>query len=148
MKFSRILILTDNNDASRSVVQVGYDWALSMDAKVFLAHVVDEALAMGDLDAGIFPDEALRKMRSRVENLLIGFRNDYSNGRETDILVSVGEVSKVLPEMIKETSVDLIVMGAHHRNLFERMIGGDVDESVLRVATVPVLVVPPGRKNS
>lgn len=142
MKFSRILILTDNNQASRSAVQIGYELAPDMGAKVFLAHVVNEALAMGDVDAGIFPDEALRKMRVQVENLLNGFRNDYSNGTETDILVRVGEVGKVISQMIKETSAELIIMSAHSRNLFERLTGSDVDESVLRVATVPVLVIP------
>jgi len=142
MKFSRILILTDNTDASRSVVQIGYDWASDMGAKVFLAHVVDEAFAMGDVDAGIFPDEALRKMRARAERLLNSLKDDYSKGIETDILVPVGEVNKVIPQMIKETGAELIVMGAHHRNLFERLIGSSVDESVLRVAKVPVLVIP------
>lgn len=142
MRFSRILILTDNSQAARSVVQAGYELASDMGAQVFLAHVVDEALAMGDVDAGIFPDEALRKMHARVEKLLDGFKSDYSKGIETDILVPVGEVSNVIPQMIKETGAELIIMGAHSRSLFERLIGSDIDESVLRAATVPVLVIP------
>lgn len=142
MKFSSILILTDDNRASRTVVQTGYEWASGMGAKVFLAHVIDEALAMGDVDAGIFPDEALRRMRAHVEKLLNDFRDDYSKGTETEILMPVGGIRKVIPEMIKKTGAELIIMGTHSRSLFERLIEGDSDESVLRVSTVPVLVVP------
>jgi nucleotide-binding universal stress UspA family protein len=142
MKFSRILILTDDSRASQSLVQTGYEWAADMGAQVFLAHVIDEALVMGDVDAGIFPDEALRRMLVHAEKMLNDFRDDYSKGIETGILMPVGEMRKVIPKMIGETGTDLIIMGAHSRNLLERLVGDDADESVLRVSTVPVLVVP------
>jgi nucleotide-binding universal stress UspA family protein len=142
MKFSRVLILADNNQASRNVVQTGYGWASGTDAKVFLAHIIDEALVTGDVDDGIFPDEALRRMRVMTEKQLNNFKDDYSRGIATEILTPVGEIRKVIPELIDKTGAELIITGAHSHNLFERLIEGDVDESVLQASTVPVLVLP------
>jgi nucleotide-binding universal stress UspA family protein len=113
-----------------------------MNAKVFLAHVIDEALAIGDVDAGIFPDEALHRVRAITEKRLSSLRDEYGHGTETELFMPVGEIKKVIREMLRATGAGLIIMGVHSQNLFERLAEGDPDGSVIRLSTVPVLVVP------
>jgi nucleotide-binding universal stress UspA family protein len=55
-----------------------------------------------------------------------------------------GPPEQVLLERARAIDADLIVMGAHGRPAFERLLLGSVAERTVRMADRPVLVVPPG----
>jgi nucleotide-binding universal stress UspA family protein len=55
------------------------------------------------------------------------------------LVIEARPVSAIL-QAVEERHADLIVMGTHGRTGVERMVLGSVAESVLREATIPVLL--------
>jgi nucleotide-binding universal stress UspA family protein len=142
MKFDKILILVDDSTLSQKVVKTGYELAADMGAGVALLHVIDEALAMGDVDAGIFPEEAQRIQVENAQKLLNKFRDDFGKDTETEIFALVGELKKILPDVISQSQAKLIVTGTHRHSGIVRLFTGSMAERALRVATIPMLVLP------
>jgi len=62
-------------------------------------------------------------------------------GAGEEIGVAIGPVEHTIVSWGKHLGYDLIVMGTHGRRGLQRLILGSVAETVLRYATVPVLVV-------
>lgn len=52
-----------------------------------------------------------------------------------------GRVAEVIIEEAKDWPADLLVIGTHGRRGFSRLFLGSVAENVIRIATIPVLVV-------
>ena len=142
MAFDKILLLIDNSKPSDAAVKQCYDLAADLRAKVTLVFVIDKALAMGDVDAGIFPDQAMKALKAEGEKLLHHFVKKHNKNVHTDVLMPVGELEEVIPGIISQTGAKLIVMGTHGRAGLDHLITGSVAEHVLKISTIPVLVVP------
>lgn len=63
-------------------------------------------------------------------------------GCETDTTVTRGKPYREILRVAKERQADLIVLGVHGRNAFDRLVFGSTTEHVVRRATCPVLAVP------
>lgn len=142
MKYDKILLLADDSPLSLKAIKFGYQLAADLKTNVVLLHVIDEALAMGNVDAGIFPEQAMAKMKTHADALLNRFIVDCSNGIETEILIMAGEVKNVVIAAAKELDAKMIIMGTHSRKGLDRLLLGSLTESVLRSSAIPVLVVP------
>ncbi len=142
MGFNKILLLVDDSEPSNTAAKHCYKLAASLGSKVILIYVIDKTLAMGDVDAGIFPDQAMKALRAKGEKLLDHFKKKHSKGVHTEILMPVGELKEVIPEIIGQTGAKMIVMGTHGRKGLDHFMAGSIAESILRISTIPVLVVP------
>jgi nucleotide-binding universal stress UspA family protein len=80
--------------------------------------------------------EAEREMEVVAQRL-------HSDGVDVERSVPYGEAGLAIVETAERAGVDLIVMSTHGRGGVGRWLYGSVADSVLRHATVPVLVVPP-----
>ena len=60
------------------------------------------------------------------------------------VLFETGHVVTSIVDRAAHSGADLIVIGSHGTNGFERLLLGSVTDEVLRKAACPVLVVPPG----
>ncbi|HVW16254.1 MAG TPA: universal stress protein [Mucilaginibacter sp.] len=141
-RFDKIMIVVDEHPCSKSAVQQGYELAAGLGAQVVLVDIVDAALAMGDVDAGIFPDEALQRKKGKAENMLRQMQHEYGGKIQSEIITRTGETKTVIPQLIAESGAKMIVIGAHRHTWLNRLIEGNPEESMLLVSTVPVLVVP------
>ncbi|MBF9252251.1 universal stress protein [Pontibacter sp. 172403-2] len=142
MKLNRILILIDDSPCAIRAAKYGYELARELQAKVALLSVVDAALAEGNVDAGIFPEQEAGKLKRAAEELLHNIRNDYGQSVETEIFVPEGNVKETILQMAKEWKAKLIVIGSHGRTGFSRLLMGSIAEEVIRHSPVPVFVVP------
>lgn len=70
MNYDKILIVTDDSPSSLKAAKYGYDLAAKLNAKVALIGVIDEALATGNVDAGIFPEQAAHSLKKNMEELM------------------------------------------------------------------------------
>jgi nucleotide-binding universal stress UspA family protein len=64
-------------------------------------------------------------------------------GVDAEPLGDVGDPGVAIAEAARGHDVDVIVVGSHHRNWFERLLYGSTSDDVLRQADVPVMIVPP-----
>ena len=142
MNFKRILIVAADNPSSLKAVKYGYALARQLKAKVGLTGVIDQVLAEGNTDAGVFPEEAAQKLKLDMEELLHHLQNDYGKGLETEIFAPKGLIKDTVLQMAKEWNADLIVAGTHARKGLNRLLMGSIAEDVLRDSTVPVFIVP------
>ena len=142
MMFERIILLTDDSRPSKMAAKECFKLAEKLKAKVTLVYIIDPVLAMGDVDAGIFPDKAMQTLKNKAEKLLISIKNKYKEQQTIDLLMPVGKLQDLLLQIIRQTKANIIVMGTHGRTGFDHLVAGSVAESVLKISTIPVLVVP------
>jgi len=96
----------------------------------------------GNVDAGIFPEQEGRTLKSAAEELLHNLRNDYGQGVETEIFAPEGDVKKLVLQMTREWKASFIVLGSHGRSGLTKLLLGSVTEEVIHHSPVPVFVVP------
>lgn len=142
MKYDRILIVVDDSPSSLKAAKYGYDLAAQLKAKVALVGVVDLALAEGNVDAGIFPEEAARDLKKHMEKFLHQVESDYANNVDTEVFAPSGEVKETVLQMAREWDAKLIIAGTHGRKGLNRLLMGSMAEGILRDSKVPVFIVP------
>lgn len=142
MAFERIILLVDDSKPSKGAVKECFKLAMELKSKVTLVYIIDPALAMGDVDAGIFPNEAMQTLKNKVEKLLIRIKSKYNSKTTTDMLMPVGNLQELLVQIIRQTKASMMVMGTHGRTGLNHFIEGSIAESVLKISTIPVLVIP------
>jgi nucleotide-binding universal stress UspA family protein len=130
---SRILAALDTSQASRRA----FDYALALSrrtgAELIAVHAVPRTQAF-DQDAGARLDWTSR-LRLRAEQAAVPFRVKIQHGDPADTVLLHA----------RTLAPDVIVVGTHQRRGLDRLRGGSVAERIAAKATVPVLMVPPGK---
>jgi nucleotide-binding universal stress UspA family protein len=141
MSYSKILIAVDSSEFSMQAAKKGLELAHQTKAEVALIYVVDTSKAIGNIDAGILPEQAMVILKKEVEQTLDELASMYN----------VDSILKFMPEghptkdILKTAEIwgaDLIVIGTHGRTGLMHLLVGSVAENVVRHSKVPVMVVP------
>lgn len=150
-RFERILCPTDFSKFSFRAADYAVALARHYDGEVHFLHVIPAALMHPDqypyVAKPVSPDPELRKLAldrldafvalSRAENI------------RTRFSVEEGSPVTVVLETAEKEKSELICLGTHGREGFERLVLGSVAEKVLRKATCPVLTVSePGKEEA
>lgn len=141
MPFQRILIAVDSSEYSMSAAKRGLELAHALKAKAALLYVVDTTKAMGNIDGGILPEQALIILKKEAEQTLDELAAMY-NGDELMKFMPEGHPPDEIQVTAHTWDADLIVMGTHGRTGLQHLFAGSVAEHVVRHAKVPVMVVP------
>ncbi len=142
MKADKILIVADDSAPSMKAIQYGFDLAIKLGAKVTLLSVVEPGHALGNPDAGIFPDDAIILLKEKTEDFLSQVKNEYANGIDTELMAPLGDIQPTVIEIAVKWGADLIVVGTHGRTGLSKLFSGSVSESIIQHSPVPVCVVP------
>ena len=144
--FKRIIVPVDNSETALKALHVAVELAKEQQAKLQILHVIDEqflgfAEIYGDFHGVITPlkksgEEVLNKMSAIAKNANIDFQCTLVELKPLE-----GRVAEKIIAQAKEWSADLIVIGSHGRRGFSRMFLGSVAENVMRIASVPVLLM-------
>jgi nucleotide-binding universal stress UspA family protein len=145
----KILIATDGTKQGEAAIAALANFKLSASDEVRVISVVDMAVPLAiDVYGGYLPDtteleKASRDNANRVLDAAINAAKTIS--AESEINVS-GEVLYGSPESrIVETAekmpADLIIVGSHGYNRWERLLLGSVSDSVVHHAPCSVLIV-------
>lgn len=139
--FRRILLPTDGSPETDRATDHALDLAKRYGAALHILYVVDtNALPLDPHAQHVF--EYLTEEGLLSEEKIVERADDLG----IEIVVSeVGEGSphEVILEYIEANDLDLVVMGTHGRRGLDRYLLGSVTERVMRLADVPVLVIPP-----
>lgn len=141
MSYNKILIAVDSSEYAMRAAKKGLELSQQLNATVALVFVVENAKAMGNIDAGIFPDEALVVLKKEVEQTLDQLAAMY-NGKEVLKFMPEGNPKEDILKTAETWSADLIVTGTHGRTGLLHLLMGSVTESLLKNSKIPVMVVP------
>jgi nucleotide-binding universal stress UspA family protein len=142
MKIDKILIVADDSVPSVKAIQYGFNMARDLGAKVTLLSVVEPGHALGNPDAGIFPDDALIVFREKTEDFLKRVKDKYGTGIDIEQMAPVGHIQSTVIDIAVKWGADLIVAGTHGRTGLSKLFSGSVAESIIQHSPIPVCIVP------
>jgi nucleotide-binding universal stress UspA family protein len=145
-KPKKILVPTDFSKHSDNALSNAFDIAEKYNSKIFLLHVIDNAVQQCAVDYCI-PNEVVEKFntdsvissRELMKNEVRNFAQDHAVEIEYDIKKG-NPYEEILKEQ-EDKDIDLIVMGSHGKTGFIKHMMGGVAERVLRNVTSQVLMV-------
>ena len=143
--YERILVAVDGSATALRGLDEAIKVAKSTGGQLLLVHVVNDIVVTPDYVPSVYYERLVQSLRESGARILeqaetIARRAAVSSERR--LLDTVG--TRVADEIVKQAKqwrADLIVMGTHGRRGFERLVMGSDAELVLRLATVPVLLV-------
>lgn len=145
----KILVATDGTEHSREALDAVLFLNLSDGDEIKIISVVDMAIPPAvDLYGGFLPatDEFESAVRSNIEKIVEEshqhLRNKILNEKiyiSTETLS--GSPESRIVETAEEINADLIIVGSHGYNRWERLLLGSVSDSVVHHAPCSVLVV-------
>ena len=142
-----ILVPHDFSDAAGRATSLALDLAEKMGARVTLLHVYD--VSYGFPEGAALTVQMAREFETAARTALDGVASrTRRQGVEVMSLLRQGTPWRVIGDVAKESSVDLIVMGTQGRRGLARWMLGSTAERVVRTAPCPVLTVhgPDGAK--
>ena len=131
----RLLVATDFSEHATEALRSAIELARAHDAEILLVHAVDSelpTLAAPDDPLGRF----IRQNLGALESLVRG------SGVPVCAEIHLGKPWDVITKVARESTVDLIILGAQGKSrVSERFLGTTADR-VIKTSSVPVLVAP------
>jgi nucleotide-binding universal stress UspA family protein len=143
--YQRILVPIDGSQTSERALQEVIRVA-NRAAQLRLVYVLEENYLL-DAEGYAYIDladlqKAMRHTGERTLALAAEKVRQSGMTAETVLLEASGErIANVIENEAKHWQADLIVIGTHGRSGLNRLLLGSVAEGLVRVATVPVLLV-------
>jgi nucleotide-binding universal stress UspA family protein len=136
-----VLAATDFSPASSASVEYAARWARLFDARLLVAHVVDEPGGLfgwaDDTDAA----DVQRRARERLETWLEDVELPAGESPAVTPLVRTGRPHEALAELVDEEDVDIAVMGTHGQRGWKRYFVGSNTLKLLRLLPCPVVAL-------
>ena len=144
MTFDVIVAGTDFSPLSRHALDWAIELAQRTRSRIVLAHVFDLPV-YGFPDASLLVDaQTAARMSTEAQQ---GLNAEIERVRATGVVVEgklkQGDPREVIPQLAVSEGAWLVVVGSHGRHGIARALLGSVAESIVRAATVPVVVVRP-----
>src|SRR5213082_1963153 len=135
---SRILVAVSSPWASERVVDAVGDLAKKLAAEVLVVHVSrpsggqmrEQEETDGEKSIGVLRDKLAE--RGLVVQSLLMFSDD---------------IARAILNTAQEREVTLIVLGMTGKNVFARLLAGNVPVELIKNTKIPVLLLPPDRKS-
>ena len=131
-----VLCAVDASPHAAAVLHTAAGFAQPAQAKLLVLRVDGRAAR---------DDTAMTAARTELGEFVRGVLPDrLSYSERVDLMVGTGDVAADILQVAVDEGAGLIVIGTHARGAIGRMLLGSTAERVVRDATVPVMIVPPG----
>jgi len=145
----RVILATDGTKQSEAAIEITRTLNLKPGDEIIVISVVDMALPLSvDIYAGYQPstEEIENTVRDNALNILETTGNKLKEifaEKNITILTELlnGSPESRIVEKAEESQADLIIVGSHGYNRWERLLLGSVSDSVIHHAPCSVLVV-------
>ncbi len=145
----KVILATDGTGHSDAAVETIRNLSLADGDEIRIISVVDMAVPLAmDIYAGYLPsstdietavNENTIKVLASTKEKISGFFGSKNIAVTTEVLH--GSPESRIVEAAEESGADLIVVGSHGYNRWERLLLGSVSDSVVHHAPCSVLVV-------
>ena len=149
----KVLIALDFDPSAQTVAESGYALAKSMNAQVYLLHVVSDATYYSSLNYSpimgfdsfsnmdVIQTDAVFELQEAAKEFLDKSRQHLGDP-SIETITRDGDFGDTITDVATEINADIIVMGTHSRRGLEKILMGSVAEKVLRKSTVPMFIIP------
>ena len=128
----------DGSESAKKAFEKSIYLAQKCSSKIDLVHVVQ--CELGGDSANTF--EIIDELKNQATKMLEEYKNQAAkNNISIQIMVTQGDPAKVIIELAKAKSYDLIIMGTRGRTAFQELLIGSVSQKVMHHASCPVMVV-------
>ena len=131
---SRILIAVSSPWAAERAVGVVADLAKRLDAEVLAVHVSRPSGGQMREQEQADGEAAIRLLRERLQERNIDVQ---------DLLMFSDDIARAVLNTAVEREVSMIVLGLTGKNVFARLLAGNVPVELIKNTKVPVLILPP-----
>jgi nucleotide-binding universal stress UspA family protein len=142
ISLKNILLPTDFSESSRTAVPFARAIAQVYGATILLAHAIPPEPHQSIVFDRVPPYDDVVWLDARQKLMNFG-ENDGFAGLHCKFLLRQGNLSDVIPEMIRDNQVDLVILGTHGRKGLGRLVLGSGAEQIYRASPCPVLTVGP-----
>ena len=144
--YKNILVAIDDSETSQCALKEALHIAKTSNAKLYIAHVTDEALLNmhGHVLANMANvDNAVASLSNAGQKLLDEAMISAAGVNAETLLLHAANrrVSETVAEKAKELNIDLIIIGRHGRRGLATFILGSAAEQIARIAEASVLLV-------
>jgi nucleotide-binding universal stress UspA family protein len=147
--FDRILVTTDGSELSNEALQTAVDLARPMGSLLLVLHVIPDLFYPNTKDGVTATLKAVHHEQTRDSNGILNDamqQLDYNHAKPLTLEAHGERVADVIARVSHEQNVDLIVMGTHGRQGFDKVLLGSVAERVAHTAKPPVMLVRAGQR--
>jgi nucleotide-binding universal stress UspA family protein len=130
---SRILVATSGVWAAQRMVEPLCDLARRLGAEVFVVHVSRPASGQLRENEQADGEQAVSLLRQELEKRQITVQT---------MLLFSDEIASAVAATAEEREATLIVLGLTGKNVFARLVTGNVPMELLKSTKIPVLLVP------
>lgn len=147
MMYKNILLAIDGSDVSNAAVEEVIKLTKDQDVRVRIIYVVDENNVYyggPGFDFSLLISALKDEGRTLLDNVAKAMESRANIKVETSLLELKslqGRIAEIIVNEAKEWPADLLVLGTHGRRGLNRLFLGSVAENIIRIATVPVLLV-------
>jgi nucleotide-binding universal stress UspA family protein len=141
LPIGRILAPLDGSSEAESALPLAIELARSLDARIDLIRVVTPAIGGFGADMGKEYGRELDEARKKVAKAYLDDRRKESGAAGAH--VEIGFPHTVIPEYVRRSGADLVVMASHSRYAAGRWTLGGVADTLLEGPAPVVLVRPP-----
>lgn len=148
MSHKNILVALDDSEITDLVLQQVLQFKAHNDCKIRLIHIVDATLIYHGgpgFDYLTVINACLKDGQSlldRAKQTLCSHAPFNVEQQIIELKPFQGRIAEAIVKEAQEWGADLLVMGTHGRRGFSHFILGSVAENIVRIATMPVLLVP------
>lgn len=143
--YKRILVPIDGSPTANLGLREAIKLAKSQKARLLLLHVVDEHYALAGGQPGPYVQDMIDSFREggrRVVGRALELTRKQGVTAQTLLLESLtGGAADLIVRQARKWDAQLIVLGTHGRRGVRRLVLGSDAEQVVRMASVPVLLV-------
>jgi nucleotide-binding universal stress UspA family protein len=143
--FQRILIAVDGSDTSNNAVEQTAKLIKGTPAIVLIVHVMEQLTNYPGIDYmslhALYQKEG-QQVLNNAHNLIAQYTANECQTKLIEVNQFQGRTSEIICNEANQWTADLLVLGTHGRRGFSRLFLGSVAENTVRIAQMPVLLVP------
>ncbi len=131
---SRILIAVSSPYAAQKLVEPVGNLAKRLGAEVLVVHVSRPSGGQMREQEQADGEAAIRYMRERLQEQDVVVQ---------DLLMFSDDIARAILNIAKERDATMIVLGLTGKNVFARLLAGNVPVELIKNTRIPVLILPP-----
>jgi nucleotide-binding universal stress UspA family protein len=135
---SRILVAVSSPWAAQKLADAIADMAKRLSAEVLVVHVSRPSGGQLREQEQATGEEAIRLLRDKLQT---------QNVAVQDLLMFSDDIARAILNTAVEREVTLIVLGLTGKNVFARLLAGNVPVELIKNTRIPVLILPPDWNN-